>query len=662
MSKQLFAQKLAESGIPQGAAREARIVYMPPAKVRGKTGHAVPGAFIPYWTEGGKVNGHWRIRYLEVPVGCGKYVQPARTPPKLYLPPSVDWQAVAADAEVPVYVTEGEFKALKAAIGGLACAGLGGVSSWKSKRLARPLIDELAGFAWEGRVAYLVPDSDFHTNTDVQAAFLSLGRELVSRGAMAHVVPVPAGPGGEGRGLDDYLVAEGFAALSALVAEAEPLSLSQELWQLSQEVAYVRDPGIVVELSTGRKMTPVAFRDHAYANRHYWTEKADGGMRKAPAARAWLEWPHRRDLSGFSFEPALDPGPTAAGAYNLWPGWGCESRRGDVSPWRELLAFLFKGEPASRRWFEQWCAHQVQHPGVKLYTCCVIWGVRHGTGKSLLGYSMMSVFGRAAQELHEGDLHATHNEWAEGTVFVLGEEIAGRDRRANADRVKTMITQRTHRINVKYMPTYTVPDRINYLFTSNHPDAFVLEDTDRRAFVHEVTSPDPLERAFYERYDKWLNRSDGEGSSALRWHLERVDLSGFNPRGEAPLTSSKEDMILQGKSDLQLWCRRAVESPEAVLAKDGRPLEGDLFTNAQLLSLYDPERRTWVTQNALGRELRRAGVRQITSVRTAQGRQRLYAIRNRERWSAATRAEAGRHWDSHFGPKSTKGAKRKKKG
>src|SRR6266404_6026209 len=40
-----------------------------------------------------------------------KYWQPADSPPRLYVPPLIDWRAVVADSKLEVWVTEGEKKA-----------------------------------------------------------------------------------------------------------------------------------------------------------------------------------------------------------------------------------------------------------------------------------------------------------------------------------------------------------------------------------------------------------------------------------------------------------------------------------------------------------------------------------------------------------------------
>jgi len=121
-------------------------------------------------------------------------------------------------------------------------------------------------------------------------------------------------------------------------------------------------------------------------------------------------------------------------------------------------------------------------------------------------------------------------------------------------------------------------------------------------------------------------------------YLLKLDTSDFNPAGRAFETNAKKRMITETQSDLGAWVRRLVEDPDHTLRVGSIKLKKDLFSNRELLELYDPEKRTGTTANGLGRELRRAGlelVNQGKPVRLADGSERLYAVRNGEKWHDA---------------------------
>ena len=160
---------------------------------------------------------------------------------------------------------------------------------------------------------------------------------------------------------------------------------------------------------------------------------------------------------------------------------------------------------------------------------------------------MRYIYGKNASEIGDVDLGSSHNEWAENKQFVVGEEITGGDGKRNiADRLKSMITQRSVRINAKYIPAYEIPDCMNYYFTSNHSDSFMVEEKDRRFFIHEVRGA-PASKDFYDRYGDWLRAN---GPAALHYHLGTLDLTGFNPAYHAPMTQGKVDMIESSRTEL----------------------------------------------------------------------------------------------------------------
>lgn len=671
--KALALADLARSGLSVEHARTLKLEALDAAatsKLHPSFKRA-PALKIPYFDLRGRPVPFYRVRYLELngfdalarkPL---RYTQLPGTLPAVYFPPlgGFRWDVLAKATDRSLLVTEGEKKAAAGCVASFPTIGLGGVWSWKSAKAGVGLLPDLAAIAWADRTVYFVFDSDFRSNPDVMRALTALAVELAARGAKPRLVALPDGDDGAKAGLDDYLVARGPAALATLLKAAEPFSVVDELWKLNAEVVYVRDPGIVVILADGRKLTPSAFKEHAYANRYYLeqstTKDGDVKMAKKPVAPAWLGWERRAELSRITYAPGA--ARVVDGAYNYWPGWGAEPKKGDVSLWRELLDYLFAGDPAARRWFEQWWAVPIQHPGTKLYTAAVMWGATHGTGKSLVGYSVGKIYGRNFTEISDTDLGGSFNEWVENKQLVMGDDVTSAEyKRALMDELKFMITRHTLRVNAKYLPTYTVPDCVNYYFTAQAPDAFLVDDTDRRYFIWQA--PDkPLPRAFYDRYDEALHR--GTLAPALFYHLAHLDVSDFNPRAAALDTAAKRAMILDSKTDLGAWVAQLKESPDSMLRLGEAVVGGDLFTAAALLGLYDPAGLKKVSPVWLGRELKKAGFRQVNGgavVATARGPQRLYAVRNVDRWLKAKPPDLSKAYDEAHPAAGTPAEKTKK--
>lgn len=679
---ELGLKKLQSSGLDLTDAAELRIELLDGTKVAGlhKSFKALTSLKINYLDVHGQPISDWqasrpfyRLRYLETPPGFEalsekkqvRYVQEPNTAPVAYFPGNQDW-ALSVDPSEPILITEGELKAAKACKEGFPTIGLGGVYNWRAHRLGLTWLPSLDQVNWVKRHVYIVFDSDYHTNPMVCAALRDLAEALQDRGSFVYLVNLPSIEGLEKVGLDDYLVHAGPSAnemFAQLLAEAEPLGLARPLWHLNDKYVYICNPGLIVDQKTGFKASPAAFRDHLEAPIAYQEKvlKPDGSIsfRPVSAAATWLKWPLRNQVSALTYAPGQTRFVMEESTkYNVWPGWGVSAKKGDVKPFLQLLDHLFTGaSPKALEWFLRWCAFPIQHPGVKLFSSCLIWGKSHGTGKSQVGYTLGKVYGDNFTEITQADLHASFNDWAENRQFVLGDDISGSDNRQERDILKKMITQQKMWINLKYVPKYQIIDCINYLFTSNQPDAFFLEDDDRRHFIHEVIVG-PLSEEFYVEYDIWLNSG---GAESVFHYLLNLELGDFNPAGKAFYTAAKERMISAVQSDLGTWCRDLMATPDYVLRVGEVAIPKDLFTSKELLQLYDPAGTTRTTAGGIGRELSRCGCRQVlggSPVRLADGSQvRLFAVRNSDRWASEGLKAIVDHVCGTSGSKSAKKSK-----
>lgn len=651
----LADEKLKSSGLNRKDAEELGISFLTRQQTLQLGGKfkELKSLKLDYFGVDGKPISDWpkgkpffRVRYLEQQEGFEgmtdkkqpRYAQMEGTAPVAYLPRNAPWASLAKDTSKPLIITEGEFKAAKACKEGFPTIGLGGVYNWRSLKIGLPWLPSLDPINWVRRGVYLCFDSDIRTNMMVQIALKELANELQSRGAMVFFAVLPELKEVKKVGIDDFFVYAGTTAaeqFTGILHASEPLGLTSHLWELNEKYLYIRDPGLVYNVNSHSKISPAAFKEHAESIKTAY-EGAPKGDRveytQVSASAAWLKWPLRSEASKLTYAPG-QPRRTSDGALNVWTGWGCEPKRGDISPFMELLEHLFQGaEKGALEWFLKWCAYPLQFPGTKLYTASVIWGIGHGTGKSFIGYILGKIYGKNFTEINQMDLHNHFNEWAESKQFILGDDVTGSDRRAESDFLKKLITQREIRINMKYVPTYVIPDCVNYLFTANQPDAFFLEDNDRRYFVHEVTTS-PLSEDFYIDLELWR---DTNGPSALFHYLLNLDVSGFNPSAPAMRTRAKDRMTQNTQSDLASWVRTLRSNPAQVLRLGEIEIKKDLFTSSELIELYDPERRTGTTANGLGRELSRAGIRQICDgapIRLKDGTlKRLYAVRNDAKW------------------------------
>jgi hypothetical protein len=216
-------QELEASGLSTETIRRCGFYSATAEQVKVILGFkAGPGLAIPYQNLNGK-NDFIRIKpdivFLDRYGRPSKYLSPKGAGNRIYIPPHITPEQLS-DPKIPLYVTEGEKKALKASQEGLCCIAIPGVWSWKQKKGNRSVpIPDLDLVEWKNRSVCLVFDSDLRAKKEVATALYELSRELEKRRANVRKIDLQDGPGGAKVGLDDYLVAhsvEAFYSLSSL--------------------------------------------------------------------------------------------------------------------------------------------------------------------------------------------------------------------------------------------------------------------------------------------------------------------------------------------------------------------------------------------------------------------------------------------------------------
>ncbi|MFA5823054.1 MAG: DUF3854 domain-containing protein [Thermodesulfovibrionales bacterium] len=125
-----------------------------------------------------------------------KYIQLKDSGNRLYIPTTV--RSVLNDSAIPLHITEGEKKALKATQEGLFCIGLSGLWNWKNKG-SEELISDFNQITLKNRAVYIVPDNDWLQPNkhgyakNLKQAVYGLVIRLKERGARVFIVELPGG-------------------------------------------------------------------------------------------------------------------------------------------------------------------------------------------------------------------------------------------------------------------------------------------------------------------------------------------------------------------------------------------------------------------------------------------------------------------------------------
>ena len=148
------------------------------------------------------------IRYkLVPPVEELRYIQPKGELPVPYIIPQI-WLK-KDKVNQPLWITEGEKKALKLIQHGEYAIALSGIWNFKAgknsecENTEKYIWADLRKFAWKGRTVYISFDSDLWVNPAVRMALLELAVKLHAFGGIVRIVKWDRT---KGKGIDDYIV------------------------------------------------------------------------------------------------------------------------------------------------------------------------------------------------------------------------------------------------------------------------------------------------------------------------------------------------------------------------------------------------------------------------------------------------------------------------
>jgi hypothetical protein len=658
---------LRDRGITEELMEELSIHVMPASelmrKSRGAGGNSDDrlAAVFPHFNTQGDYISWWSARLVDtnlrpvvasisalVPHKRGKMFCPPNEPPHAYLPPILDWRLLQRGDKV--YIHESCIKAINGARLGYWSVGLNGVWGWGSRKHSLSLVSELRDLPW--RALQLQPiivfDSNADDNWDVQAAISQLAAKLLEiTGQHARHILLPRGDDGQHLGFDDYAVRKGDdAARSFLEREGDLVEVSginMLKIKLNSEVCVVRSLGRIADQQTGALMTRAVFVDTNYA--HYVAEVED---RWVNVPKLWLSDEKRSEVDTLTYAPGQDR--IHDRKLNLWKGMPIEPEQGDVSMWLQVLEHNIK-DPKIREWVIKWMAYPLQNLGQKMHSFIHFWGPP-GSGKQAVFYPLTIIYGENnCVVIGRSHITGAFNSIFANKQFINVDEIhkagtradSGDDDRVNNE-LKKLVTWGTLIVNTKGTPEYSMPNCANIVTTSNYPDSIKLDDDDRRCAVIKFGERGRNhDKKFWKEYHDWM---DDTGAAAVYDYLLKVDLSDFDPKGDAPFTEDKGEMIRATRRVDEQWVDKLYDDPSDVLPPI---LDGLCVMTGKELAQYcygdDPGGITPAKKNALGIRLHAAGFPKVENVKIDGRKERYWVIRKRdEEWSADRIREHLKAW------------------
>jgi Family of unknown function (DUF5906) len=263
--------------------------------------------------------------------------------------------------------------------------------------------------------------------------------------------------------------------------------------------------------------------------------------------------PNARKVATITLRPGEPPITTEANEYgvpvsavNLWRPSNVKANKQatdrDVEPWLDLVRKLFgKEDTPECKYFLDYCAYLLQHPGRKIGHALVIVGGQ-GVGKDSVLTPLFEAVGQ--HNVAPVDTATLANQWTHflKAQIVYVQEIHLHGRRDQYNHLKPFISSQKTRlqVNEKGLRQYFIPNHQNWIITSNHDDAIALDDDDRRFCVLRALINEPPADDYFAKFWAWLEAGGTE--NVFGWLLRR-DVTGFNPMARPPMTAAKRAML-----------------------------------------------------------------------------------------------------------------------
>jgi hypothetical protein len=328
--------------------------------------------------------------------------------------------------------------------------------------------------------------------------------------------------------------------------------------------------------------------------------------------------------------------------FNLWKDPQTDPVDADATPFLDHCKYIIPDDN-EREVFLDFMAFNLQKQGEKILWAVLLQGMQ-GTGKSYFAEIMTMILGEHnVSSPSNEELHEVYTQWAKNCSFVVVEELMARGRLDLMNKLKPMITQPRISIREMYTPNYEMPNRFNMLLLTNHKDAIILDEDDRRYFVVHSDAKIQKEKYYDELWD-WTRKPEGIG--AIYHNLLQRDLSQFNPKSHAPMTKAKQEIIRGSLTDLQAWITEGVEN-------EVWPFHTDLICPKHIveaISSSDNLRHLGrVSTQLLGRTLEKMKFPAIGQVTLSDNsRVQLRCIRKNDMWKSASQRARVSHYEKHI--------------
>ncbi|KJS29354.1 MAG: hypothetical protein VR64_21290 [Desulfatitalea sp. BRH_c12] len=255
-------------------------------------------------------------------------------------------------------------------------------------------------------------------------------------------------------------------------------------------------------------------------------------------SKVWMTSPERRQYRGIVFEPLR----IVPGYYNMWRGFGVESKPGDWSLMnRHIKDVIANGDQLVYNYLIRWMADLVQNPGGRRPGVSIVLRGDQGTGKGCFVTNLGKLVGSHFLHItNQRQLTGRFNYHLKDGLLVFVDEGIWAGNKEAEGILKAMITEDVLMIEPKGKEIFTVKNNVRLIFASNNSWVVPVGKGDRRFLVLDINNEHARDRAYFDPI--WKQMENG-GREAMLYDLLRVDLEGVDLQ-DFPRTEARLDQIV----------------------------------------------------------------------------------------------------------------------
>lgn len=436
------------------------------------------------------------------------------------------------------------------------------------------------------------------------------------------------------------------------------------LEQINREYALLFAEGehvILHETKDEKSRDHLAFMTEAAFKRKFSNKKVMIEKRETTQARAWLDWPGRREYRGIIFAPEREVKP---GFYNMWKGFAVTPIAYEKATPQAKAGFdmfltfakktVCQNDPALFNWLVNFCAHMIQKPWERPLTTLVFQGGK-GTGKNEFINRIGSLLGsRHFSTVHDPRyLTSNFNSHLEHCLCLVLDEAFWSGDKAAESKLKGLTTASEILIERKFREPYLTDNLTRLVVIGNERWVVPASEDERRYAVFKFGEDRKQDARFFVELKRLME--DRGGKNVLMHYFLNRDISSMNLSG-IPTTKGLLDQKLASLDAVSRWwfdCLAEMRILGEEFEKEWpQEINRERFRTAFKKYAREHNVRNWlVDEYSFGRIMRQL-VPGIESIRkkTEDGRKRAYVLPDLDHCRFSWEKHIGQivQWDVDF--------------